>query len=150
MTLQKKLRIKVVIFYAISYICLLTPLLVLCIINRDAYFVRNKSGLSVAFGGMLSVLFAVLLMKQGLKKINKALSATMLLVIVWCLQSIINDMLAVVFCYWLGICLFTIFEIPAKHYHKDLRVYHEVAIKDVAREEIKQKREQKEIENGRV
>lgn len=160
MTLHKKLIILKYVFYAISYICLFTPMLVLCIVNKDTYFVKNKSGWSVAFGGALSVLFAILLAKVGFKKINKALTASMFLVIIWCFESIINDLLAVAFCYWLGIVLFTVFELPAKHYANNLKIYNAEYIKDTAREEIaykkeakkqkKQSIEEEQLESGRV
>ena len=153
MELRKSLRRKKLLFYAIAYICLLTPMLTLCIINRDVYFVKNKGGFSVGLGGMMSGVFIVSLMKTGFKKLNKAMSASMLLVIVWCFETIINDLLAIVFCYWLGIMLFTVFEIPAKHYKNNLTIYNNEVIKDTAREEIAVKKAKKQpelLEGGRV
>jgi hypothetical protein len=109
-------------FITLAWIGLLTPISVWIGINFDKYIIQT-SGLTVTTGGILAVLFIVLLLKFGLKRFGKVFWMTMLLVIVMCLESIIVDALPLTFFTWLGVLIYTILEKPAHYFKNKLTVY---------------------------
>ena len=129
---KKKFRKWYWIFNILAWISLLTPLAVWIGINFDKYVVQ-KSGFSVTIGGVLAVLSVVLLLKYGIKKFGKVFWMSILLVIVYCLDTIITDALPIVFFTWLGVLLFSILEKPAKYFKDKLDVYVNEEIRVEAR-----------------
>ena len=154
---KKKLIKRLLIFYSIAYTCLFTPLLVLCIVNHKEYFVMNKQGLSVAFGGILLLIYVVLLAKVGFTKLHQAVRASMMLVIMVCLQSIINDLVIITLCYWVGVVAFSIFQVPAHRAWEDLKIYRSERVRLEARTDMAETRKAKKaklietemVESGR-
>ena len=130
---KKKFRAWYVIFAVLSWISLLTPISIWIGINLDKYIV-NKNGLTVSTGGILAVLFVVLLLKYGIKKFGKVFWMTMLLVIVYCLNTIIVDAFPLTFFTWLGAVLYSVFEIPMKYFKNKMTVYVDEEIRTVARQ----------------
>lgn len=129
---KKSLRTWYWIFAILSWIALLTPIGIWIGINFDKYIVQ-KSGMSVTVGGVLAVLFVVLLIKYGIKKFGKVFWMSLLLVIVYCLDTIIADMLPITFFTWLGALLFSILDLPTKYFKKKLEVYTNEEVRVVAR-----------------
>lgn len=127
-----KLKFWWLIFTLVAWVAMLTPISVWIGINFEKYVVQ-KSGFSVTTGGILAVLFIVLLLKYGIKKFGKIFWMTLLLVIVYCLDTIIIDALPLTFFTWIGTCLFTVFEIPAKYFKNKLDVYTNEEIRVIAR-----------------
>ncbi len=120
-------------FGFISYFGLFAPISILLVLNFDIYFKENKAGLSVATGGILLFLMVVLLMKFGFKKFNKLFWMTFLLIIVMCLETILQDSTIIVFCAWIGCVWFTIFEMPLKYYQKHLDSWNDESTRENAR-----------------
>lgn len=135
---KKGLIAKTRLFYILAYIGLFTPLMILVAINFDKYFITNKSAFSVATGGVLSGIFAILLVKVGFKKLHKAIWATFIVIIIWCFNSIIKDMLPISIAFWIGTMIFSIFEIPGKHYKKMLETWGDEEIRMYVRNESKE------------
>lgn len=129
---KKSLRTWYVIFLILSWIALLTPISVWIGINFDKYVVQ-KSGVSVTIGGILAVLFVVLLLKYGIKKFGKVFWMSLLLVIVYCLDTIIADMLPLTFFTWLGALMYSLLDLPAKYFKRKLEVYTNEEVRVVAR-----------------
>lgn len=129
---KKKYTKWYVIFLILAWIGLITPISVWIGINFENYVV-NKNGFSVTTGGILAVLFVVLLLKYGIKKFGKVFWMTMLLGIVYLLDTIIVDALPLTFFAWLGALLYSLFEIPAKHFKNKLNVYVNEEIRVEAR-----------------
>jgi hypothetical protein len=129
---KKKFKKWYLIFLILSWIALITPLAVWIGINFDKYVVQ-KSGFSVTIGGVLAVLSVVLLLKYGIKKFGKVFWMSILLAIVYCLDTIITDALPIVFFTWLGVLLFSIIEKPAKYFKNKLDVYVDEEIRVEAR-----------------
>ena len=129
---KKNIRFWFVIFTILSWIGMLTPIGIWVGINFNKYIVQ-KSGLSVTTGGILAVLFIVLLLKYGIKKFGKIFWMTMLLVIVYCLDTVIVDALPLTFFTWLGTVIFSVLEMPAKYFKNKLDVYVNEEIRVIAR-----------------
>lgn len=129
---KKSLRTWYLMFAILSWIALLTPISIWIGINFDKYIVQ-KSGVSVTVGGVLAVLFVVLLIKYGIKKFGKVFWMSMLLVIVYCLDTIIVDMLPITFFTWLGALMFSILDLPTKYFKKKLEVYTNEEVRVIAR-----------------
>lgn len=137
---KKKYRKFYFLFLILSWICLFTPILIVIIINWDRYFIQ-KSGWSVGMGGVLAVLLVVLLLKYGSKKFNRIFWSTAFLIVVICLNSIIQDALILSFTFWLGTLLFTILEIPTNYFKKRYDIYNEAITREEAKEEYRQQKE---------
>lgn len=129
---KKSLRTWYWLFAILSWIALLTPISIWIGINFEKYVVQ-KSGVSVTVGGILAVLFVVLLLKYGIKKFGKVFWMSMLLVIVYCLNTIIADMLPLTFFTWLGALMHSVLDIPAKYFKRKLEVYTNEEVRVVAR-----------------
>lgn len=142
MSYKKKLWVKCLSFYAVAYTCLFLPILILCLVNRERYFVMNKGGLSIAFGGILLIIYVVLLAKVGFTKLHQVVRASMMLVIVLCLQTIVNDLVYITLCYWVGVVTFSIFQLPAHRYWEDLKIYRAESVRLEARVDMGKKRKE--------
>jgi TRAP-type uncharacterized transport system fused permease subunit len=129
---KKKFRLWYWIFNILAWIGLLTPLSIWIGLNFDKYVVQ-KSGFSVTTGGILAVLFIVLLLKYGIKRFGKWFWMSMLLAIVYCLDTVIHDALPLTFFAWLGVLLFTILGQPAKYFKHKLNVYVDEEVRTTAR-----------------
>lgn len=148
---KKKFRRWYRFFLGLAWIGLLTPIGIWIGINFDKYIVQ-KSGFSVTTGGALAVLFVVLLLKYGIKKFGKVFWMTLLLAIVYCLDTIISDALPLTFFTWLGAILFSVFEMPKNYFKRKLNVYVDEEIREDARtttREIKTKTVERRHTNGR-
>ena len=133
---MNKKRIKFLrdLFAIISYALLFLPITVWILLNVDKYFV-HKSGMTVGMGGIMAILFIVLLLKYGFKKFNKVFWVSFLLATVFCLNTIIVDLLPITFFAWVGVVLFAIFEIPMNYYKRKYETYSEEEIRVHVRNE---------------
>lgn len=129
---KKKFKKWYILFLILAWIGLIAPISIWVGINFDKYVVQ-KSGFSVTTGGALAVLCVVLLLKYGIKKFGKVFWMTMLLMIVYCLDTIIVDALPLTFFTWLGALIYSIFEIPMKHFKNKLNIYVDEEIRVTAR-----------------
>lgn len=134
---KKKFKKWYVFFLVLAWVGLLTPISVWVGINFDKY-VMNKSGFSVTTGGALAVLFIVLLLKYGIKKFGKVFWMTLLLMIIYCLDTIIADALPLTFFTWIGALLFSLFEMPKNYFKHKLNVYVDEEIREDARKSTKE------------
>jgi peptidoglycan/LPS O-acetylase OafA/YrhL len=148
---KSKFRKYYIIFAIIAWIALLTPISIWVGINFDDYVVQ-KSGFSVTTGGILAVLYIVLLLKYGLKRFGKVFWVTLLLVIVYCLDTIIVDALPLTFCAWLGTIAYSIFECPMKYFKGKLNVFVNEEVRVTARKQAENTEEtpKKATRNGRL
>lgn len=138
MLTKRKINTLYFTFLGIAVFGLFLPLLILIIKNWNIYFYQ-KEGLSVAFGGVVALTGIVLLMKFGFKKFNSIFWATLLLVSVYCFNSIITDTLPIVFMIWIGVVWFTIWSIPMKHYKELKDAYKNEEVRTISREVTKEK-----------
>lgn len=139
---RKYLWTRTILFFSIAYIGLFTPLIIYGGVNFDKYFVTNKDGFSVAIGGMILAIYFAVLIKVGIKRINGFLSATIFLIVVYCLNSIIKDMLPLTLMFWCGVCIYTIFAIPGKHYKERLDIWDRELIRSAAHAHYKEGNEE--------
>jgi hypothetical protein len=129
-----KLRLLYALFTTLAYGGLFAPITTLLIMNRDVYFIKNESSLSVSLGGILVLLTIVLLMKYGVKKIKPIFWAGILFVITYCLDSIIKDLVSITFFVLIGVSIFTIFQMPMNHFKRLLNSYTDEQVRTYARE----------------
>lgn len=139
---KNKLRLFKYIFTSLAYIGLFCPLTVVLIKNWNIYFTQNKSAFSVGMGGIMAILMGVLLLKVGFKKFHRVFWATALLISVYCLESIIKDSLVIIFAFWLGVLLFSIFEKPMDYFKHRLSNYLDEVDRTHAREATRRKIEE--------
>lgn len=134
---KKKLRLFKWLFYGLAYASLFTPILVLMIVNWNVYFVKNKSAFEVAMGGIIAFVYVFALVKVGFKNFNQVLSAGVLVVVVYLLQTIIQDAFLITLMYFIGVCCFKALEIPAKYFGGRLHSYVDETDRERARQEIR-------------
>lgn len=133
-----------IIFGFLAYFCLFFPTLILVAVRHKQYFVQ-VNGFKTTMGFSVAILTIVLLFTVGFKKIGKIIWVTLLLVAVWGLDAIMKDALPLSFTLWLGVILFTIFELPFNYFKKRNSNY----VDQMDREEAKQVfAEEKKINGG--
>lgn len=130
---KKSLIIKKYTFKTLMYVGLFTPMFILGCVNFNKYFATNKDSFSVAAGGVLMAIFTVLLAKIGIKKLHKIISASFVVGIIWCLNSIIKDFLTISIMFWLGIAIYSIFEIPNNYYTRLLDTWNDESVRMAVR-----------------
>ncbi len=126
---KKNLIVKKYTFRIAMYVGLFLPMFILGCVNFDKYFATNKDSFSVASGGILMAIFTVLLAKVGIKKLHKLISATFMVAIIWCLNSIISDFLIIACMFWVGVAIYSVLEIPASHYTKLLDTWNDEEVR---------------------
>ena len=126
---KKSLVIKKYTFLSLTYVGLFLPMFILGCVNFDKYFTTNKDSFSVAAGGFLMIIFSVILIKVGIKKLHRVVTASFIVAIIICLNSIIKDFLVISCMFWIGIVLYSIFEIPATYYTKLLATWDDESIR---------------------
>lgn len=115
-----------------SYFCLFLPLCIMLMINYDKYFI-HKDGMTVALGGILALVYVLLLVKIGFKKINKTLNISIFLAIVYCLDSILADAVPLTLALFVGVVLFDLLSIPTNYFKKRLEAYTDEEVRTTAR-----------------
>ena len=131
---KKKLNKKAILFKkytfkVLMYFGLFLPMFILACVKFDDYFATNKDSFSVASGGILLAIFTLLLVKVGIRRLHKLITATFIVAIIWCLNSIISDFLIISCMFWIGFAIFSIFEIPASYYDKMLNTWNDEEIR---------------------
>lgn len=146
---KKSLVIRKYTLLVSMYVGLFLPMFILGCVNFDKYFATNKDSFSVASGGILMAIFTVLLAKIGIKKMHKLISASFVVTIIWCLNSIISDFLVISIMFWIGIAIFSVIEIPCQYYCKLLDTWNDEEVRMYVRTKDK-KREIEEDNYGEI
>lgn len=136
---KKQLRFWKYFFGGISYILLFLPLFIICIIYRKEFFTQNVGGFTVGLGGCLAVGYIVVLIKIGFQKINPIISTGMLVVVMYCLQTILNRGFILSLGLFGGVVMFEILQLPYNHFKKLLEVY----VTEEVRENVREKKDRK-------
>lgn len=136
---KKQLRFWKYFLGGISYILLFLPLFIICIIYRKEFFTQNVGGFTVGLGGCLAVGYLVVLIKIGFQKINPIISTGMLVVVMYCLQTILNRGFILSLGLFGGVVMFEIIQLPYNHFKKLLEVY----VTEEVREGVREKKNRK-------
>lgn len=136
---KKQLRLWKYFFGGISYILLFLPLFIICIIYRKEFFTQNVGGFTVGLGGCLAVFYFIIAIKIGLQKINPIITTGVLVVVVYCLQTILNRGFILSLGLFGGVVMFEILQLPYNHFKKLLDVY----VSEEVRENVRAKRDRK-------
>lgn len=98
-----------ILLYVLSFVLLITPIIVLFIIKRDTYFVDGQ-GTDITIGGMVGLGYTLLLVTGVFKDIDKAFSRLLgmiiVLVVVWFLEAILSDLFWIVLAGIMGYVLY--------------------------------------------
>ena len=109
----------------LSVIALLTPTVILFIINRDVYLADNQVDLSL--GAILTLFSIIMLLKGGLSDLNKHFKSMFWIGIVmgiaYFLDSILNDLFWILLCAFIGYLMFAILNTFAMHYINYTKTY---------------------------
>lgn len=101
-----------VLFTAIALLFLVIPEAVLFYINRDVYFIDNQGG-DIAVGGMLLIVFTLMLVFGAFKNIEPLFSGVfslgVILAITYFFNSILSDLFNIVLAGLIGYIGFAIF-----------------------------------------
>lgn len=134
-------------FKILSMIALFLPMVLLVIIRRKVYFVENTNAYSVGIGGIIVIIFTILLCKVGFKKMHPVAWAGFIVAIVQCFYSIIQDIRPISWAFFIGVALYSILSIPTNYYTKILDTWVDEEVRTVVRE---QKRKTEENIGGRA
>ena len=150
---KKQLRFWKYFFELLSYILLFLPLFIICIIYRKEFFTQNVGGITVGLGGSLAVVYVAALVKIGFEKINRVITAGVLVVVMYCLQTILNRGFILSLGVFFGVLAFEILQHPYKYFKRLLDVYVDEEIKEGVRAKANRKirvvQESNELDGGR-
>ena len=145
---KRKLRTLKYSFLILSYLLLFAPLFVICIIYREEFFTKNVGGFTVGLGGALAVVYIMVLIKIGFNKISPVISTGILVIVMYCLQTILSKGFILSIGLFAGVTLYEIVQMPYKHFAKLTEAYVTEEIKMYVREKPR-KMVIKEEESGR-
>lgn len=128
-----------------AIILLMLPFGVLTYLHKDTWFVKGADKVSIGF--IMTLLFAILLLKGAFKNLDKRLMTGITLLtftfIVWLLETIIKDLFWILICASIGYVFYLIFDSIGSRLVKNYDVYKNEHIRNQAREDYEQ--EQKVI-----
>ena len=123
------------LFKLMAIITLISPLLVLTYINKDTWFIKGADKVSIGF--ILTLLFAILLLKGAFKNLDKRLMTGVTLLvfsfIVWLLESIIQDLFWILVCSFIGYVVYLVFDSIGSRLVETHKVYRQEHIRSQAR-----------------
>ena len=136
---KKKMRFWKYFFEALSYIMLFLPILIICIVYKDEFFTRNVGGITVGLGGALAIVYFCVLIKIGFQKINPIITTAVLMLVMYCLQTILNRGFILSVGLFAGVVAFEILQMPYKYFTKLVDVY----VSEEVREYVREKKDRK-------
>lgn len=142
---SKKIRLFKYLFWTLAYLGLFLPICVYIGVNYKDFFTKKET-LSIAVGGIMAIIAIILLIKVGFKKINQVWWAAMLVVISYCLDTVMEHMLYISCMIFIGTLVFAIFKEPAIYFSKRLETFTRVNDSKQAEKEY----EAKQSTNGSV
>lgn len=137
MTLNKKL-LKGWLYTFASFVVLVTPTLVLFLINREEW-VTQQEATKISMGVLLGLLYAIFVMRGALKeisvKIATLLSMFTFLAIVWFLESVIQDLFWVILSTIVGYIFYIFVSTIGERHMNEYRAYRDERVRVQARQE---------------
>lgn len=133
---KKKISLLFILFAILSYVGLFLPITFYIIKQWDTFFI-HKEGMTVSLGFILCSIMVVLLTRIGFKKIKGIIWATLFMISVVCLNPVIAQLKNLSFVFWIGVVIFTIFEMPMSYFKGLLKSYVDEGVRTRSREEIK-------------
>lgn len=116
---MKTRLIRGIILTIISLLALIIPLGILIINKRDVWFAHGVDKLGLGF--IIALIAAILLLKGAFKNLDKRIvslgTLAVLLILVWCFDSILDDLFWVLICCIIGYGCYLVIDIFAR---KDL------------------------------
>lgn len=137
----KRLRNNGFAFLAAKWVSILSPYLVIGIVNFNEYF-TEYNGVKMSLGCVLAMIVAGIAIANETKenkKINGLVGWAIAFALVFLLQSILNDLLLIVGCGLLGQLVGAGFEIGSKKELEKANLYKEALIRA---EPLKEKKEE--------
>lgn len=125
---MKNKLIKGVILEIISFILLVAPLGILIWVNNEKWIQSQFQGQKLGFGFILAVVFILCLLRGAFKDLDKRLTTVMslavMLVFVWCIDSIIQDLKWIILCSIIGYICYIVVNSFAKYYLNYVKNYN--------------------------
>ena len=153
---MKKKLIRGIILEIVSFLALLIPMVILTIINKDKWFIHGADKISIGF--IIALIFAILLLKGAFKNVDNRLTTLgtlfVLLILVWCFQTIMDDLFWVILCSIIGYAAYLLVNLFAR---KDLLYVKEYKSEKArmdarldAKKEAEKETEDKPVERERI
>lgn len=125
------------LFRIFAMMFLITPLLILAITRKDEWFIHGANKVSIGF--IIALLFAFMLLKGAFKNLDQRFTTIITLltfsVIVWLLDTIIDDMFWILICATIGYVVYLIVDSLGISLLNKYKVYSQEHIRQQAREE---------------
>lgn len=95
---------------------LILPLLILCVIKKDEYFVTKDAATSCTVGFIIAAVVCVLCTLPKFPKINKLFLGLIAVVCIWFMRFIVHDLALISTIQYAGCLVYTMFTSLAKKY----------------------------------
>lgn len=123
-----KATLKINLLKVINILVSLLPLIILCIINWNKYFVTHKASKFdniIGFGGIIVIL--VLIILKQTKIFKTFLGWWIITIIMYALRFVLQDLVAIMFCASIGMTLSALIFQPVIEKEEKLKDKHETA-----------------------
>lgn len=129
-----------ILLKVLAIILLVTPIVVLSVLNKDEWIISEQTTTKLSLGFIIALLFCIGLLKGAFKSLDKRLitAATLLTfsVIVWLLDSIIQDLFWILLCAFIGYILYLIFDSIGSKLYETAKIYSQEKIRAQARNDF--------------
>ena len=107
---------------------LILPLLILCVIKKDEYFVTKDAAQSCTVGFVIAAVVCVMCTMPKFPKINKLLLGLIAVVCIWFMRSIVHDLALISLIQYAGCLVYTMFTSFANKYKTLYKNYEKALV----------------------
>ena len=152
--MAKKKFIRGIILQALSFIFLLAPLVALALIKKDIWFIHNASPEKISVGCIVALVFALCLLKGAFKELDKRfvtiITLAIMMVIVWCFDTILSDLFYIIMCSMIGYSLYLVLNLIGKKDYDYYKSYRDEKSRVEARQEALENKNKEDNYEGNV
>jgi hypothetical protein len=129
-------------YTALSFVALILPTVILFVINYEAWVTISGQSTKISLGAMLGLVYAIFVMNGALKEISPKvatlISMVVFLMIIWFLESVIQELFWVVLSVIVGyVCYIGISALGQRHLN-EYKVYKEEKIRVQVRKQAQE------------
>lgn len=126
---------KALLFKALAYILLITPMIALLVVKKDEYFIEGEQ-VKLSLGCILTLIFTFAALKGKLRDINPIVTLGIIWILVYLMQTLVDDLLIIIPCCMAGNLFYLVFNKFYNYYYEIYKVQRNAKIDQTARNKI--------------
>ena len=137
-TEKKKMsyRAKSIMYKAIAFFMLISPIAIWVTINRQQYFTDVENGVKIGLGCVIALLVALFMILGKMKGLNPIIWLCILELLAYLLSTLISDILWINLCAIIGEAFYMAFNLLYKKYNNLANITNEQFVKEQVKEDF--------------